>query len=263
MFVVGLGSGCSSDVQLEYDDLLGTSFAVTKKHLLTARHILCGEDFVTPMFDMTTGKALQGAFLISRSGTKVGSSVLFPSPMEVKVVHSNVEHDWALLELVHPSLNFPAWFPLCHQSEIPNLASETVDLKAFVAPIGQFIRSSLTDLVIWSDDYHRVLQYDKNSTQIVVAGGLYRGSCGSPYVNHRGKVVALHLESDNEGENMSLVKPIRTKRKYASTLDLTNTMDKVIDHVTDMAAVYASTRIGVVLANVPDLMALVDAENAT
>ncbi len=262
VFVLGLGGGCSANMNLHYHDLRGTCFAVTKKHVLTARHILCEDDFVTPLFDATSGKALNGrAFVISRSGTKVASFVSFLSPMEVKVVHSSVEHDWAMLELVDPALEFPAYFQLCRQSELPQLTAETVDLKALVAPIGQFIRSAVRDLEIWSDDYQRVLQYDKNHTQIIVDHGLYRGSCGSPYVNHRGKVVALHLESDNEGQNASLVvKPAR-KRNASTTLELTKRVDEVIDHVTDLSAVYASTRIGVVLANVPDLIELIDEQN--
>lgn len=97
-------------------------------------------------------------------------------------------------------MQFGDYFQLCPKSELPDLKSPTVYLKAFVAPIGQFIRCGVRDLEIWADDYQRVLQYDKNRTQIVVNHGFYRGSCGSPYVNASGKVVALHLESDNEGE---------------------------------------------------------------
>lgn len=257
-----MSSECSPNVNLEYNDLLGTSFAVTKKHLLTARHVLCEDDYVTPLFDVTSGNARSGAFVISRNGKKVGSKVSCPSPMAVRVIHSNIEHDWALLELVDPSLKFDAWFKLCQQNELPQLDTETVDLKAFFAPIGQYKRKMVNDLGIWPDDYHRVLQYDRNETQIVVDVGLYRGSCGSPYVNSREKVVAMHLGSDNEGENVSLVKPVRKAAKSASVATLTDTMDSVIDQVTDMASVYASTRIGVVLANVPDLMVLADAENA-
>lgn len=72
-------------MNLEYNDLLGTCFAVTKKHVLTARHVLCEEDYITPMFNETTGMALNGrAFVISRTGSKVDSLVSFPAPMEVK-----------------------------------------------------------------------------------------------------------------------------------------------------------------------------------
>lgn len=77
-------------------------------------------------------------------------------------------------------MQFGDYFPLCPKSELPDVKAQTVVLKAFVAPIGQFLRSGGRDLEIWADDYQRVLQYDKNRTQIVVNHGLYRGSCGSP-----------------------------------------------------------------------------------
>ena len=100
-------------MKLAYDDLLGTSFAVTKRHVFTARHVLCENDCITPMFDEATGKALhERKFVISRGGAKVGSLVSFHSPMEVKVARSDEEHDWALLELVYPELNFPAHFQI-------------------------------------------------------------------------------------------------------------------------------------------------------
>ncbi len=57
-----------------------------------------------------------------------------------------------------------------------------------------------------------------------------------------------------------LVKPPR-KRKASTTFELTKSMDEVIDHVTDLSAVYASTCTGVILANVPDLIELIDAKN--
>lgn len=106
---------------------------------------------------------------------------------------------------------------------------------------------------------------------------MYRGFCGSPYLNHDGKVVALHLGSDHEGQNVSLVKakpgvhvPLSgqkrsvriTATKVTSSLDklatkMTSSLDKLIEYVTDLGDVHASTRVGVVLANVPGLYNLI------
>lgn len=261
VYVLGLGPNCSPNVSLEYNDLLGTCFAVTKRHLLTACHVLFEDE--TSLFDVKSGKAVPGkALIISRSGGKVDSKVSFPNPMEVRVLRLSEEYDWALLELVDPSLTFPAFFSLCGKSELPQLIVETVDLKAFFAPIGYFRQSLVTDLAIWPDEYHRVLQYDRNDTNIVVSGGLYLGCCGCPYVNRAGKVVAMHLASDNEGQNVSLVKPVSTRAGAATTAAPTSAVETVVDTVTNMAAVYASTRVGVVLANVPEVLELVNIENA-
>ena len=107
------------------------------------------------------------------------------------------------------------------------------------------------------------MQYHKERTQIVVNTGLYGGSCGSPYVNCSGKVVALLLESDHQGVNVSFMKtPHKRKVSTAKMLaEISDKVDKFADHVSDISEVHAYNRIGVVLANVPGLMELIDEEN--
>lgn len=271
VFILGQGPDCRESVITS--DLFGTCFAVTKTHILTAHHLLCEEDEVTPRYN-DKGFALEGKFLISRRAIKAGENEVFESPMEVKLIDKDKENDWALLELVDSTKSFPAWLQLCDKSTLPDLDTEVVDLKAYFAPIGQFRRNSFLTLHIWVDEYRRVLQYDRpQNTNLIVDGGLYRGSCGSPYLNHHGKVVALHLGSEHEGQNVSLVKakpdahiPLSgqkrsvriTATKVASSLDelatkMTSSLDEVIEYVTDLGDVHASTRVGVVLANVPRL----------
>ena len=253
MFILGEGPDCTSS-QVIVTNILGTSFAVSSRHVLTAYHNLCDVDAITPMYDVN-GVALVGKYLIARSGTKVGSDIALISPWEVKLVKFDLTYDWAVLELVDSSTQFPAWLSLCEKSELPSLDTQVVDVKTLFAPVGQFLINDIRDLKIWPDEYRRILQYDDNETQLIVDGGLYRGSCGSPYLDHRGKVVAIHLSSFHEGRNLSLVKPTLGKRRIAaSTSALTSAMNDVIDQVTNLSDVHNSTRSGVVLANVPDIL---------
>jgi hypothetical protein len=211
------------------------------------------------MYDVN-GVALVVKYLIARSGTKVGSEIALISPREVKLVKFDLTNDWAVLELVDSSEHFPFWLSLCEKSELPSLDTEVVDVKTLFAPVGQFLIHEMRDLKIWPDEYRRVLQYDDNETKLIADGGLYRGSCGSPYLNHR-KVVAMHLSSFHEGRNVSLVKPTLGKRRIAaSTTSLTTAMNDIIDQMTSLSDVHYSTRSGVVLANVPDILEFVKAQ---
>ena len=71
--------------------------------------------------------------------------------------------------------------------------------------IGQYLTNTFDSMTILSDNYKKVLQYNADRTKIY-CDGLYRGSCGAPYINHDGHVVALHLASMNESGNYSNVK---------------------------------------------------------
>ena len=60
---------------------------------------------------------------------------------------------------------------------------------------------------------------------------------------------------------MSLVKPTLGKRCIAaSTTSLTTAMNDIIDQMTSLSDVHYSTRSGVVLANVPDILEFVKAQ---
>ena len=110
MFILGEGLDCTSS-QVIVTNILGTSFAVSCRHVLTAYHNLYDELF-SPQYDGVTGLALVGKYLIARSGTKVGSDFALISPWEVKLVKFDLTHDWAVLELVDSSTHFPAWLSL-------------------------------------------------------------------------------------------------------------------------------------------------------
>ena len=82
---------------------------------------------------------------------------------------------------------------VCDVSNLPNpIINEKEELKCYFAPIGLFLETGREELVVYSNDYQRVRQYDKSGKYTVVATGLYKGSWGGPYVNHDGQVVAMH-----------------------------------------------------------------------
>ena len=68
---------------------------------------------------------------------------------------------------------------------------------------------------MWTDEYKRVLLYNcaRLSTRILVAGGLYRGSCGAPYINRDGFVVDMHIASLNESKEKENVSNVKSKKK--------------------------------------------------
>jgi hypothetical protein len=76
--------------------------------------------------------------------------------------------------------------------------------------------------------------------KIFVDGGLYRGSCGAPYIDRNNKVVALHLASFNEGRELSCTKKKRT-------------VEDLEEIMTDQSDVHHSIREGLVLALVPGI----------
>ena len=78
VFILGEGPDCTSS-QVIVTNILGTSFAVSSRHVLTAHHNLCDELF-SPQYDGVTGLALVGKYLIARSGTKVGSDIALICP---------------------------------------------------------------------------------------------------------------------------------------------------------------------------------------
>ena len=54
---------------------------------------------------------------------------------------------------------------------------------------------------LWMEDFSRIKQYDENT--ILVDKGLYRGSCGAPYITPDGLVIGMHLVcKSNEWKNI-------------------------------------------------------------
>ena len=71
-------------------------------------------------------------------------------------------------------------------ANLPAETQEIEEVKCYYAPIGQFQQNPFYELNIWAGEYARVLQFDREGEMIIVDGGLYRGSCGAPYINNDG-----------------------------------------------------------------------------
>jgi hypothetical protein len=224
-------------------ELLGTTFAITTTTLLTACHVLRDEE---------SGAYLVGELVICRKVVKLGSVLTMESPIRVRMVDKDLDADFAILRLDDPvAHSFSAFLPLCCAADLPDVSLENEELKSYHAPIGQFLTNAFVDMTIWAGSYRRVLQYDRNGDVVLVECGLYRGSCGAPYINHAGQVVGMHLSSVHEGRNFSLVK--KRKRVVGGSVPA-STLGDVIDSVTDIVDVHASVSEGLVLCKQPRIL---------
>lgn len=220
--------------------LLGTAFSVNSISVLTANHVIWDDDNET---------FLANVFYIGSDVIKNGELNEILNYREVNLSHRDIEKDWALLTLTNDP-HFTRWLPICATDDLPT-TDEHEELKCYYAPIGQYLRNSLENMSIWSDPYKRVLQYNLDRSKIICDGGLYRGSCGAPYINRSGHVVAMHLSSMNEGVEFSNVK--HKKRRTIQDLE-----ERVAGSVTDLNDVHNSIREGLVLRNVTRLFQLID-----
>jgi len=220
-------------------ELLGTAFSISQKHVVTAMHVLV---------DDVNGHLLQEIFAIGHNAKRTELHGLeMENGLIVKLLASDADDDWAILEIQGDPL--PSFIPICPSDQLPTPARTNEELKVIYAPIGMFLSSSLDELAMWTDEYKRVLQYHCLSTRILVAGGLYRGSCGAPYINHDGFVVGMHIASLNESKEKENVSNVKSKKRT-----LQDQLTEVQSEVTDLAAVHASIKEGVVLRNCVSFM---------
>jgi hypothetical protein len=228
-------------------ELLGTAFAVTKSHVITAHHNI---------HDEQSGSLFPGSLYICRRVEKRSSYIDFIQPIKLKYVVGNVDEDWAIMEIEDKSNTFLHGMPLCPASDLPDLTmNEHAKLKTYHAPIGQFLSNGFTDGEIWCENYKQILQYDRRGAVILVDGGLYRGSCGGPYIDHQGRVVAMHLSSMHEGKEFSRVKK-RPKRETVGSL--VKLVQEIDEQSTDLNDVHNSIRQGVVLSRINEVVAFIE-----
>lgn len=223
----------SSDVSL-----LGTAFSISNDRVVTAYHVLT---------DDITKQLLHSSFLISRTVTRdaTNGNHIFDDDIEVKLVIHDVDNDWAILAILDPAKRRQNWYSLCpHQDLPPDPIDDTYMVKAFFAPIGLYLSNNYPSMHIWADEFHRVMQY-LDPQNIIVNGGFYAGTCGSPYLNENGYVVGMHTESMHEGKDRSLVPENKRRR-----ISITERLDKLESESIDLASIHGSVRQAVVLSNI-------------
>lgn len=246
-----LGTAIGQTQQETIVELIGSAFFVTKRHLLTAHH---------NVFDENTNSVVPN-LVISPNAQKVSSDVVFNNAIKVSLVRFSVVDDWAILEVGDIQHYSNLYFNICPVFALPNPSiNEHEKLKCYYAPIGQFLQTDRTYLNIYSDDYRRVRQYDgQGLKKIYIDRGLYKGACGGPFVSHDGRVVALHLASEHEGNDISIAKT----KKNPSENFLADKMDAIHEDLSNLSdSVYASDSCAFVICRSSGIMSFVDQELA-
>ncbi len=229
--------------------LLGTAFPVTHRHMITTYHSLIDDDSKPVDEEMLRAKS----FVIGTAVVKENGVDVMVAPISVAFVSGNAGDDFAFLQITNPANYLNSYLPLCPLDRLPDRnVKESSEVKAYHAPIGQYQNNDITELVIWTEDYKRVLQYQAQGTRILVDGGLYRGSCGGPYVDHDGFVVAMHCASMHEGKNMSNVK----KRKHVDRIEDLESLASSLHNI------HNSVREGIVLSRIKAVVDFITAINS-
>ena len=197
---------------------VGTGFAISKTHVFTARHN-CVDDSgdIHPAIglvkDIVTGEITPKSALIMLNHVK-----------------SNTADDWAVFERVGGE--FASSVKICPECRLPSASLRApIGIKDF--PVGLIDTDSTAKLTVASVQV-KVYQYEKRlpgaetkrsrkrSAQFVmqignvaaesspavedvitVDGGRVSGSCGAPYFNAEGEVVAFHVESVDDTDSKS------------------------------------------------------------
>ena len=178
----------------------GTGFAISNKHVFTARHNCADADKEVPSM---VGLVKEIIF---------GGSIQQSAVIMLHHVESNAADDWAVFERVEGE--FASSVKICTEGRLPDKRAP-IGIKDF--PVGLIDTTSRTKLTA-SSVHVKVYQYEKRLPDagakrgrlvmkiggpeyvpvekvedvIAVYGGRISGSNGAPYFNAAGEVVAFH-----------------------------------------------------------------------
>lgn len=135
-------------------------------------------------------------------------TLAYETPLLLKFVDGSLSADWGVYELVS---GYKEWqgvtvvenpgpllaLLVCPEADLPQTVAGVDQLKAYHYNLHFFNESvdAEEELTCQKVAYGNVTLYKPKSNLIRVVGGLNRGSCGCPYVDIEGRVVALHLAS--------------------------------------------------------------------
>jgi hypothetical protein len=157
---------------------LGTTFAVSVRHLLTAYHNLAT-------------KPKQKIYSIASSLLK-GHTNRYCG---VRVHAINKEMDWAVLELFDTNPIELVPIPVSLRDPL----EREMRLKVYICPVALYNNggtSAMTSVPHW------VQYWNSTDHHIVTSNGMYSGSSGAPYILPSGEVVAIHVYMDNQAETI-------------------------------------------------------------
>ena len=244
---------------------VGTAFAISSRHVLTARHCILDDKSNVP------------SICIARCCT---SSEIF-APIRMLIHSSSIENDWAILILEGEMAdNFPSFLDIATVDRLPEKDAE---VRALFAPISLMLEGSMLSLEISVENYSRITHYGLNSplttfdefkglslstvnsapnfrqnpdaVLLNVSGGLTGGSCGSPYIDRSGFVVAMHLFSANESVSIpdAIARYQRNTNKKQKTSTLLDS-GAINDVLSDASDSFCSFKQGLVLCKVSDFV---------
>jgi len=177
---------------------VGTVFAIAPTLLLSANHNRLDVDSGLP-FDVSITKLLH-----KRDG------VISPpnDKVDLKVLAYNTEEDWVVFQRTDSEV-FQTVAVLCEEQDLPDENSEHNEIVTvryynaglFQKKLKQLHRKAQILMYQECEDVD-LTQSAEDEAEIVVSDGAVRGVCGAPYY-FDGKVVAFHVESDNEALKFS------------------------------------------------------------
>ena len=201
---------------------VGTGFAISNKHVLTARH--CCAD---------AGEEVRLRFGLVKE-IALGEGIRKSAVIMLRHVESNAADDWAVFERVDGE--FASSVKICTEGRLPKASASdqpTIGVKDYA--VGLMSSFSTSKLTVTSKST-KLLRYEKRLPEayegsaeerptfamplledaeidasspppvedvVVVDKGFVSGSCGAPYFKADGEVVAFHVMSVDDWDDKS------------------------------------------------------------
>jgi S1-C subfamily serine protease len=226
-------------------EVSATCFAISRTQVITAHHNIADFD------EAGSVKRTYENCVIGNSVKKARELIVFNLPLiSLSLVAFDVDQDWAVLKRTDGG-EFGSFLEVCEEINLPNPSVQTVSVKVIHFPIVFLLESEVVYLEAHNVD-SRVQQYgDPEHKTLIVDSGLFRGSSGAPYIDARGKVVAMHLNSAS-GHAEYKQNPRKIRRIVAVEFDA---LSDALSNQSDSK--YASLKQGLVLRKVNAIMQLI------
>lgn len=204
----------------------GTAFAVSSRHVLTAAHNLIDTDLELYLAKMIVFKKFYEKIVVERTN-------MFSETT-----------DWCILRLAEGEPDLPYVPNFATLDELPQMTrGKSSEVRAIHAPMAKYKANDSMAIEVENESFQRICKYDilgakKEESEVrflkvgvgaytsardhpdghflLVEGSLSKGSCGAPYFNHEGKVVAMHLSSiDDTMTIRDVLSRVMKKKKSA------------------------------------------------
>lgn len=259
----------------------GTAFAVSSRHVLTAAHNLIDTDRELYLVKMVVSDKFFKKIVVER--TSLSSDIT----------------DWSILRLAEQEQDLPYVPDFATLEELPQMTGgKSSEVRAIHAPMAKYNTNDSMTIEVENESFQRISKYDFLGTKkeevegrifkegegvptsarehpdahfLLVAGSLSKGSCGAPYFNHEGKVVAMHLSSMDDAMTIrDVLSRVMKKRKSTEAVSgakkkKTSKKDEVaealnVSHLEDddwesTTSAFHDVKVGLVLCKEPTVAA--------